>query len=1072
MLVREWSDDKPRRRPAIAVLGALEVRTPDGDLVPISARKHADLLVILTAERSVRSAGYLCDLLWRGTPPVSALVTLQGYVLRLRRALAAVPDIRIDTAGGGYVLRCAGPSTDLDLLDVLSRDAREAFANGDVQSAVGLLDEALALWRGGALTEVDDIIDLAPERTRLDELRTELTEMCAEGLIALGRPRQAVAMLAEARGRHPLRESTARLSALVLRDSGRTSEALEVLVHLRRRLRDELGLDPSAETERLETELRRPAAPIDAAEPESRLFGRENAVAVLDRAWRAGARDLTIVTVCGPAGIGKSAIVSDAIRRHQSATLFSGGVDGVRSTALESVSAWLDQAAIAGRSVPDSPGPRTLAALLAAIAREDGQVVAVLDDVQWVDIDSLRMITGAARILRGHPVLLVLIARNDPLPDEVATAMRALQATGGHQLIELSALPDSAVGDLVDSELGSPGAEIRDAIVGHCGGSPFVAAQMCDLVRAGQVLTPATAAVGALRIKLDSVSHPARELADLLAVSGTSTSDAVAMAAWPSDDFDARLQELVVAHLVTRSGGAIEFTHELVRAAVFEPLGSGRTAQLHRRIATALETCTPDAVAAIASHRSAAATGGADPAAAAACAGAARSALQHSAFSECIDHITRGRRHTRPDDTALLIEFESVAGQAHTRLGHYDDAAQCFDRAGQHCIDVEDWAGLGRIALLGSQRGVGGYFSGYGVVQSGPATLRSQALAHRSALEPEMIADLLAVSAVENSVHGVPGDLDLLFEAFALTERGSDSWQQVRLAEFICIWEPTTVAERSIIAAELSALAGDREARATALHLQRVCALEAGDLRLVRRLSAEFARLAADGGTDATAMQVWWQVMIAVLRGHYEQSQALMRQMAEGLGAVDGPARMLAEASLLTSNSIELWHKGRLAEALPEVGRMTDDFDDDFALVAAMAYAEVGEHIRALGLIERILAHPGRLHGPRLAIRVPLLIEALLVIGADTRYATEVDLFASRLEPFTDGWGDELLVQWPGLVCLGPAGLYRGTVRGILGRPDAAELVDAAMRRARILGAHPYAQRAADRLTAWPFVRS
>jgi hypothetical protein len=180
---------------------------------------------------------------------------------------------------------------------------------------------------------------------------------------------------------------------------------------------------------------------------------------------------------------------------------------------------------------------------------------------------------------------------------------------------------------------------------------------------------------------------------------------------------------------------------------------------------------------------------------------------------------------------------------------------------------------------------------------------------------------------------------------------------------------------------------------------------------------------------------------------------------------------MLAEASLLTANSIELWHKGRLAEALPEVDRMTEDFDDDFALVAAMAYAEIGRHDRALGLIERLMENPGRLHGPRLAIRVPLLIEALLVIGAHAPHRSEVERFARRLEPYTAGWGEALLVQWPGLVCLGPSGLYRGTIRGILGRPDATDLVTAAMRRARVLGAHPYEQRAAQRLTRWPFVR-
>ncbi|WP_063023489.1 BTAD domain-containing putative transcriptional regulator [Nocardia niwae] len=1065
-LVRGRSGDDP---PAIAVLGPLEVRGPDGAPITIPARKHADLLVILAAERTARSAHYLCELLWRGRPPGSALVTLQGYVSRLRKALAPLPGVRIETGPNGYVLRCGGSGTDLDLLDVLSRDARAAHADGDVARAVDLLERALRLWRGDALPDVGDIAELAPERARLDELRSELVELCAEGLIVLGRARHAVTLLTDERERHPHREGAARLLALALRDCGRVSEALDVLTRLRRSLREEFGLDPAPDTARVENEIRNPPRPSSAGR--SALVGRDDVAAVLDRARDRSQRGLVVVTVRGAPGIGKTAVVEDLVRRHGDTAFFTAGSSGVGSSASTTLTPWLDQAALAGRAVPGIPTPRSLAALFAEVVRETGRVVAVIDDVQWADPDSVRMIAAAMRVLRAHPVLLLLTVRPEPLPPEVDAAVRLLRSAGSAVAVDLSPLSDAAVGELVRAGAGSAGSEARDRIVALSGGSPFVAAQLCDLARAGRPLDVGGAATEITAAKLGAVSASARALAEVLAVIGPHAPMGLVAAADGAPRFDDRLGELVAARVVSVEDGVVAFGHELVRAAVLATIGAMRTAQLHRRIADALADLRPGALVAQAVHRSAAALDSLDSTAAAACAAAARDALRRDAAGECAALAARGLRHAHPDDAESAIEFDWLAGQAHNRLGRYDAAAACFDRAGRRCGERGDWSGLARTALLAAPRGAAGYFSGYGVVQTGSPGLRAQALAHRLDLDADLVAEVEAIEAADRAIHGLAGDLDALAEARARSAPGSRSWPQVLLAEFVCTWDPATVADRRKIAEELEDLAGhDRTARATAVHLRRVCALEAGDLRLVRRLSAEFARLATDGGTDLAATQLWWQVMLAVLRGDYQRSRALMTRFAADLGAVDDSARLLAEASVLTSSSIELWHRGRLGEASAEADRMAEDFDEDFALVVAMAAAELGDHDRAMASIESIVALPGSWHGPRVVVRVPLLLEALLAVGQRAPGLRDrvVELTA-ELEPLTQGWGETLLVQWPGLVCLGPSGLYRGTARGILGLPGAREEVAAARHRARALGARPYESRAEDRLTRWPF---
>nr|WP_232542434.1 BTAD domain-containing putative transcriptional regulator [Nocardia bovistercoris] len=1083
-MVSDWSADD---RPAIAVLGPLEVRGPDGVRIEIAARKHAELLVVLAAERSARSAGYLCELLWRGAPPDSALVTLQGYVSRLRRILKPLPDLRIDTVANGYVLRCAGSGTDLDLLDELSRDARAAHADGDLERAVDLLDRALRLWRGEPLAEVADITELAPERTRLDELRSDLVELCAEGLLVLGRARPAVTLLTEEYERHPLRESTARLLALALRDGGRVSEALDVLVRLRRDLREEFGLDPTADTVRVENEIRDPPeAPAPVAGPD--LIGRDEVAATLDHAWRRSLRGLTVVTVRGAAGIGKTAVVEDAVRRHNADAYFTAGVNGV-GAAMATLTPWLDKAALDGRAAPHPPTARALAALFADVARETGHVVAVLDDAQWADIDSMRMISAAMRVLRAHPVLLLITVRPEPPEPEMDAVLRVLRAAGTPVFLDLAPLSEAAISALVAAELGAGDPRVRAAIVARSAGSPFLATQLCDLARAGRPVSGAASEITAA--KLAAVSPAARESAELLAVIGARTSIGLLAAADTAPGFDTRISELAAAQVITvesdrtRSGETFDrrcardryprttlgFTHDLVRAAVLEGIGVVRKSLLHSRIADALAEHRPDAVTERARHLSEAALDARDNAAAHACLAAARDAARRGAATECAEFAERGLRHADPGDTAAVIELEQLAGQAHHRLGHYEAATAHFDRAGLLCDARGDRAGLARTALLAAPRGVAGYFSGYGVVQTGSSGLRARALANRLELDTDLVAEIEAMEAVDRAVHGLAGDLDALAEARSRSAPGSSSWPQVLLAEFVCTWDPTTVAARHKIAEELEELAGhDREARAAAVHLRRVCALESGDLRLVRRLSAEFARLAVDGGTDLAATQLWWQVMLAVLRGDYAGSHALMTRFAEDLGAVDGPARLLADASLLTSGSIELWHDGRLGEALAEADRMAEDFDEDFGIVVAMAAAETGDHERALHLIETVVALPGRLHGPRVVVRVPLLIEALLTVGQHApHHRALVTELTAALEPLTEGWGETLIVQWPGLVCLGPSGLYRGTARGILGLPDAEPLVTAAVRRARLLGARPYEARARDRLTRWPF---
>jgi len=150
--------------------------------------------------------GRLIELLWGGQPPPKAKVTLQNYVVRLRRlhdvATARTGDPVPVTQPPGYLVR-AGPD-ELDLLSFerLVAEGWQARAAGDVEHAASLLRSALALWRGSALADVDAEPLQHSEAARLEERRLAAVDDWVEAELLLGRHQHLVAEL-RARGHAP-----------------------------------------------------------------------------------------------------------------------------------------------------------------------------------------------------------------------------------------------------------------------------------------------------------------------------------------------------------------------------------------------------------------------------------------------------------------------------------------------------------------------------------------------------------------------------------------------------------------------------------------------------------------------------------------------------------------------------------------------------------------------------------------------------------------------------------------------------------------------------------------------------
>jgi DNA-binding SARP family transcriptional activator/ABC-type branched-subunit amino acid transport system substrate-binding protein len=234
------------------ILGPLTVRNERGE-VDLGGRRQRALLALLLLRRGETvSADRLIEELWGGSPPAGAAKTLQVYVSRLRAALG---DGLVARRGAGYALDTRGVRLDAERFEHGLDEGLRSLANGDVRAAVDTLGEALALWRGPVLEEFEYADWAQTERRRLEELRLVAREERIEGCLQLGEADRLVAELRALCGEHPLRERVRAQLMLALYRAGRQADALDVFRDGRRRLVEELGVEPGPELQELQRQI-------------------------------------------------------------------------------------------------------------------------------------------------------------------------------------------------------------------------------------------------------------------------------------------------------------------------------------------------------------------------------------------------------------------------------------------------------------------------------------------------------------------------------------------------------------------------------------------------------------------------------------------------------------------------------------------------------------------------------------------------------------------------------------------------------------------------------------------------
>ncbi|MGV8848314.1 MAG: BTAD domain-containing putative transcriptional regulator [Propionibacteriaceae bacterium] len=387
----------------IGVLGAVEA-VRDGEPLTLPSGKTTELLarLALDAGTPVRVDALVEDL-WAEPTDRN---TLQSKVSQLRRALGDKDLVR--GTGDAYVLAVEPSAVDAVRVIAIAAAAELARTTGDHAAVAELARAGTDLFRGEVLPVAGPWA--TPYKIRLDETRWTLVELLMESRVALGGGGDLVAELERLVVEQPLRERLWVSLVTALYRAGRQADALAACARLRRRLVDELGLDPGPELRAVEHLVLQQSAALDPPRAAAITFsspgnlppapapliGRVADVAALGDALTAH----RLVTVVGPAGVGKTRLSGELAR----ASTLPGGAWMVR---LDSVDEGADLMRVVAETLHVTGGEHALVQRLVG-----AETLLFLDTCEHL----IAHVAGFARLLLDSvPLLRILATSQVPL---------------------------------------------------------------------------------------------------------------------------------------------------------------------------------------------------------------------------------------------------------------------------------------------------------------------------------------------------------------------------------------------------------------------------------------------------------------------------------------------------------------------------------------------------------------------------------------------------------------------------------------------------------------------------------
>ncbi|TDE57722.1 helix-turn-helix transcriptional regulator [Nonomuraea mesophila] len=788
------------------------------------------------------------------------------------------------------------------------------------------------------------------------------------------------------------------------------------------------------------------------------------------RASRSGA-----LVILGEPGIGKTALLNHAAAADDLQILQTTGIEAEAELAFASlhllfgpVLSRLDRiperqaAALRGAFGlgPAGTGDRFLIGLavlsLLAELAEDGPVLCLVDDAQWLDRASADALVIAARRLAGEGVAMLLAAR---------TGFTA----PGLPVLELAGLDEVASGEVLNSAARPLTAEFRQRILAEAAGNPLA---LLELPKSGESqgeLSLTTRLEEGFAHQVDGLSTAARVLLQVAAADATADPAIILAAARTLGCAPEHLEEISAAGLIrTADGSRLEFRHPLVRAAVWQRTPLARRLAVHHALSHVLEgTADADRSA----WHLAAATLTADE--------------QVAARLEA----TAARAHVRSGYAAAASAYERAAAlspSADERARRLTLAAEAtefsgrFDRARTLALGAGN-PGAELTSRLIRVRACSDY--GEGHLQGAHAML-SAGVDHLAATDPSSAAWLLLDAA---SMIWLDGDRDMAHRtAEQLDALRVPPDADVVAIHQLCRWFVVLALARP--SAGLPPLAQVIEsARAQAGPDRRGLLLIGGlgladhDARTHQLALAATATIRAEGRIGLLPQALTFLSRVEYARGRYADARGFAEEAASIAADTGQPA----------------W--SRLATILLDqlAAVHGDPLDPASANPAALTLLDLGQGRpeQALLGLEALVYGKSRNRTPAMHL-VPDLVEAAVRSGRNARAAEPFTRLESWAEMLHQRWADALVSRCRALLSTTPDAdahfraalasherpfgrartelLYGEWLRRARQTSDAQEHLRAALEAFEWLGARPWAERARTELgaTGWSTQRN
>ncbi|MGO9031467.1 ATP-binding protein [Mycobacterium sp.] len=254
---------------------------------------------------------------------------------------------------------------------------------------------------------------------------------------------------------------------------------------------------------------------------------------------------------------------------------------------------------------PDARRRRLTALINAASVARSAPALFIIEDAQWIDAVSESMLADFLSVIPQTPSMVLITARPE--------YQGALTRVPGSQTIALAPLGDADTAALMGELLGSDPSvgELAAALAERAAGNPFFAEEMVrELAQRGvlagerggyvrrvdvaEVSVPATVQA-AIEARIDRLNTPAKRTLNAASVIGARFGAQLLAAL----GIDAVVDEPLGAELIDQvrftPTAEYAFRHPLIRAVAYESQLKSDRAELHRRVAAAIESRDPAA---------------------------------------------------------------------------------------------------------------------------------------------------------------------------------------------------------------------------------------------------------------------------------------------------------------------------------------------------------------------------------------------------------------------------------------------------------------------------------------------